>query len=218
LQFPTVWICLLGGMLAAQAYYVYKKPQVSAAAPFRLWLWLVYAAFMACAAVILIVCYAIVPVPSTTSISPLGWWAVTWFPAVAFIAIYANLHWHDALAVVPVSKPDAASGPLAEGAEATLNSWVTNPIAALAGPVAEAVEDSTEDEAVMAAVPLPGAADADVEEGRPGACKSSSGTTCSRRASSNGGSDCSSQQPTGGANVGIHMARERRRHQWRERW
>jgi hypothetical protein len=205
-------------MLAAQTYYVYKKPQVSAAAPFRLWLWLVYAAFMACAAVILIVSYAIVPVPSTTSISALGWWAVTWFPAVAFIAMYANLHWHDALAVVPVSKPGAAAGPLAEGAEATLNSWVNNPIAALAGPVAEAVEDSTEDEAVMAAVPLPGAADADVEEGRPGTRKSSSGATCSRHASSNGSSDCSSQRATGGGSGGISMTRERSRHQWRKRW
>ncbi|WIA13835.1 hypothetical protein OEZ85_007379 [Tetradesmus obliquus] len=130
-QFPTVWICLLGGMLAAQAYYVYKKPQVSAMALFRLWLWMVYAAFMASAAVILIVCYAIVPVPSSVSISPVGWWAVTWFPPVAFIAIYAHLHWQDALAAMRARKPEAAAGPLAEGAEATLNSWVTNPIANL---------------------------------------------------------------------------------------
>jgi uncharacterized membrane protein YgcG len=208
-------------MLAAQAYYVYKKPQVSAAASFRLWLWMVYAAFMACSAVILIVCYAIVPVPSTSSISQLGWWAITWFPAVAFISIYANIHWHDALAVVPVPKPDAAAGPLAEGAEATLNSWVTNPIAALSGPVAEAVEDGTDDEAVMAAVPLPGAADADVEEGVPGACRSSNGTT-SRHVSSNGSSGSSSHRAaggdSGGSNVGVNVTRERRRHQWCERW
>jgi hypothetical protein len=207
---------MLGGMLAVQAYYVYKKPQVSAAAPFRLWLWMAYAAFMAAASVILIVCYAIVPVPSSVSISPLGWWAVTWFPAVAFIAIYANMHWQDALTAMRAPKPEAAAGPLAEGAEATLGSWVTNPIAQMSGPVAEAVEDEA-DEAVMAAVPLPDAADADVEAGPQGACKSSAGGTNSTAVSSGGSSDCSQQSAAASGNNSCE-AKQYRRQWWRERW
>lgn len=91
-QYPSLWICMLGGVVAAQAYYTYKKPQLSTAAPYRYWLWLRYAAHMSACAVFLVVCYAVVPQPSLHSISPAGWWAVSWLPPLALMAVYISLH------------------------------------------------------------------------------------------------------------------------------
>jgi len=72
--FPAFWMCLVGAMLAGQAYYLYKKPQLSMPSAARYRLWFGYSCYMTLMGAILLVCYVLLPTPSSTALSPIGWW------------------------------------------------------------------------------------------------------------------------------------------------
>lgn len=98
MQFPATWICLFGTVLAAQAFSVYRKPKLSVNSALRQWLWLNHAVYMSVVALVLLICYGMLPMPSANSKSgTVGWWALLWFPSLALIVMHAEVHRQNAL-------------------------------------------------------------------------------------------------------------------------